>query len=124
MPRSKQTQSDPSLGQQHPHHRPPCQPYRPLVRTIHNKYQTLPSQTFPTFKLYPLSDPFYASPFPSSIFTPGYHYSITRLLEALTMETASPLSDGGEGLATGAPQSQLLDFFFPGFSGKSISQLP
>jgi hypothetical protein len=39
------------------------------------------------------------------------------------METAGPLPDGGEGLAAGAPQNQLLDFFFPGFSGKFISQL-
>ncbi len=33
------------------------------------------------------------------------------------MDAVPPLSAEAEGLAMAAPQTQLLDFFFPGFSG-------
>jgi hypothetical protein len=71
------------------------------------------------FKLHPYSDPLHDLFFPP-FQLPGrsHHYSFAHLLEAAAMDTIPPLA-GAEGLATGTPPIQLLDSFFPGFSGMS-----
>ncbi len=35
------------------------------------------------------------------------------------MDAAAPLASEGAGLGAGTAQTQILDFFFPGFSGTS-----
>ena len=40
------------------------------------------------------------------------------------MDAAAPLASEGAGLGAGTAQTQILDFFFPGFSGTLKFRVP